>query len=112
LAPILGDRSELIEAAAFLHDIGYSSVVRSTGFHPLDGARYLRDVLGADLVICQALTYCDLTADVNGCPVDYEERLSEILGRYPRDHVVHRSIVRSGPFLRQAATNVERRLSA
>ncbi|WP_410790546.1 HD domain-containing protein [Kribbella sp. C-35] len=145
LAPILGDRSELIEAAAFLHDIGYSSAVRSTGFHPLDGARYLRDVLGADLVICrlvahhtgalveadergidrftrefalpdqdllEALTYCDLTADVNGCPVDYEERLSEILGRYPRDHVVHRSIVRSGPSLRQAATNVERRLSA
>ncbi|TDD11295.1 HD domain-containing protein, partial [Kribbella turkmenica] len=30
LATMLGDRAELIEAAAFLHDIGYSSAVRST----------------------------------------------------------------------------------
>jgi len=27
--------------AAWLHDVGYSPQVRSTGFHPLDGARYL-----------------------------------------------------------------------
>lgn len=145
LAPILGDRAELIEAAAFLHDIGYSSAVRSTGFHPLDGARYLRDVLGADPVICrlvahhtgalieadergidrlaeefpvpdqfllEALTYCDLTAAVDGCQVDVEQRLNEILNRYPPGHVVHRSIVRSSPFLRRAAGNVQRRLSA
>jgi putative nucleotidyltransferase with HDIG domain len=145
LATILGDRSELIEAAAFLHDIGYCSAVRSTGFHPLDGARYLRDVLGADNVICQlvahhtgalieadergidrlavefplpeqslleSLTYCDLTAAVDGCQVDVEERLNEILNRYPREHVVHRSIVRSGPALRSAVQNVQRRLCA
>ncbi len=28
-------------AAAWLHDIGYAEQVRGTGFHPLDGARYL-----------------------------------------------------------------------
>jgi hypothetical protein len=28
-------------AAAWLHDIGYVASVRDTGFHPLDGARYL-----------------------------------------------------------------------
>jgi hypothetical protein len=28
--------------AAWLHDIGYSPAVSSTGFHPLDGARWLR----------------------------------------------------------------------
>lgn len=28
-------------AAAWLHDIGYALQVHSTGFHPLDGARYL-----------------------------------------------------------------------
>ena len=33
-------------AAAYLHDVGYSALVRSSGFHPLDGARYLR-LLGA-----------------------------------------------------------------
>lgn len=145
LASILGGRAELIEAAAFLHDIGYSPTVSSTGFHPLDGARYLRHVVGADAVLCElvahhsgavveaeergidalakefaspspellhALTYCDLTADVNGHQVDAEERLSEILTRYPREHVVHRSVVRSTPALRSAVQDVQQRLSA
>jgi putative nucleotidyltransferase with HDIG domain len=35
------DREPLI-VAAVLHDIGYSPVVARTGFHPLDGARFLR----------------------------------------------------------------------
>ncbi|MGY1726404.1 HDIG domain-containing metalloprotein [Geodermatophilus sp. SYSU D01062] len=33
----------LLLAAAWLHDIGYAPEVRRTGFHPLDGAVYLRD---------------------------------------------------------------------
>src|SRR5262245_20637681 len=33
--------AELV-AAAWLHDIGYGSLVRDTGFHPIDGAQYLR----------------------------------------------------------------------
>ena len=37
---------DLLVAAAYLHDVGYSALVRSSGFHPLDGARYLR-LLGA-----------------------------------------------------------------
>lgn len=36
------DRPALV-AAAWLHDIGYAEQLRGTGFHPLDGARYLRD---------------------------------------------------------------------
>jgi putative nucleotidyltransferase with HDIG domain len=36
------DRATLI-AAAWLHDIGYARALRRTGFHPLDGAVYLRD---------------------------------------------------------------------
>lgn len=40
------DRPLLI-AAAWLHDIGYSPVIRQTGFHPLDGALQLR-TLGWD----------------------------------------------------------------
>lgn len=35
------DAPEILVAAAWLHDIGYSDLVRDTGFHPLDGARYL-----------------------------------------------------------------------
>jgi hypothetical protein len=52
LAPILEDRTELLQTAAWLHDIGYSPALDVTGFHPLDGARYLRDVLCADEEIC------------------------------------------------------------
>jgi HD domain len=34
--------SHVIVDAAWLHDIGYSPAVSSSGFHPLDGARWLR----------------------------------------------------------------------
>lgn len=33
---------ETLVAAAWLHDIGYGSPLQETGFHPLDGAYYLR----------------------------------------------------------------------
>lgn len=33
----------LLVAAAWLHDIGYAEPVMRSGFHPLDGARYLRE---------------------------------------------------------------------
>ena len=48
LAPILGDDADLLEAAAWLHDVGYSPELVETGFHPLDGARFLHMVHGAD----------------------------------------------------------------
>ncbi|SCE07858.1 hypothetical protein GA0115240_137833 [Streptomyces sp. DvalAA-14] len=38
----------MLEAAAVLHDVGYSPDLAKTGFHPLDGARYLRDTVGGD----------------------------------------------------------------
>jgi hypothetical protein len=52
LTPLLAEDAELVEAAAWLHDIGYAPEVEATGFHPLDGARYLRDVQQADPVLC------------------------------------------------------------
>jgi len=33
--------ADVLVAAAWLHDIGYSEKVRRSGFHPLDGARHL-----------------------------------------------------------------------
>jgi HD domain len=53
LAPILGDDADLLETAAWLHDIGYSPKLADTGFHPLDGARYLRDVEHIDATLCR-----------------------------------------------------------
>ncbi|MGB7961368.1 MAG: HD domain-containing protein [Propionicimonas sp.] len=36
------DEAELLVAAATLHDIGYAPRIARTGFHPLDGAVFLR----------------------------------------------------------------------
>jgi HD domain len=44
------NRSYLI-AAAYLHDIGYAPPLKKTGFHPLDGARFLRS-LGYERLAC------------------------------------------------------------
>lgn len=41
----------LLVAAAWVHDIGYSQALRETGFHPLDGARFLES-LGWDPRLC------------------------------------------------------------
>ncbi|MEV7211546.1 HD domain-containing protein [Kitasatospora cineracea] len=48
LGGILGRRSRLLVRAALLHDVGYAPRLAVTGFHPLDGARFLRDAHGAD----------------------------------------------------------------
>lgn len=42
VAEALGIDRELLVSAAWLHDIGYSPNAARTGFHPLDGARFLR----------------------------------------------------------------------
>jgi putative nucleotidyltransferase with HDIG domain len=64
----LGENAGLVEAAAWLHDIGYAPAIALTGFHPLDGARYLRDTQGADD------TLCELVAHHTGAVVEAEER--------------------------------------
>ena len=44
VAKALGLADGALVAAAWLHDIGYGPDVADTGFHPLDGARFLRGV--------------------------------------------------------------------
>ena len=44
VAGLVGPRwRAALEDAAWLHDVGYSPELALTGFHPLDGARWLRD---------------------------------------------------------------------
>ena len=44
VAPAVPPRDrDLLVAAAYLHDIGYAPELAVTGFHPLDGARWIRD---------------------------------------------------------------------
>jgi putative nucleotidyltransferase with HDIG domain len=79
LAPILGDDADLLEAAAWLHDIGYSPTLAATGFHPLDGARYLRDIHHADPRLC------NLVAHHSCAIIEAEERglAAELAGEFP-----------------------------
>ena len=42
IAAAFGDDSETLVCAAYLHDIGYAPEIAETGFHPLDGGRFLR----------------------------------------------------------------------
>ncbi|HZE00498.1 MAG TPA: HD domain-containing protein [Pseudonocardiaceae bacterium] len=74
IGPVLGWDTDLIEVAAWLHDIGYAPALAVTGFHPLDGARYLRDREGAVPAVCA------LVAHHSGAVVEAAERgLSEPL---------------------------------
>jgi hypothetical protein len=57
LAPILGRDTDLLTAAAFLHDIGYAPDLIDTGFHPLDGARYLSDTTHASDMLCRLVAH-------------------------------------------------------
>jgi predicted hydrolase (HD superfamily) len=57
LAPLLRDAEDLLTAAAWLHDIGYAPGLHATGFHPLDGARYLRDIHAADPMLCRLVAH-------------------------------------------------------
>jgi putative nucleotidyltransferase with HDIG domain len=57
LAPVLGEDADVVVAAAWLHDIGYAPDLVVTGFHPLDGARYLRDVEHADDMVCRLVAH-------------------------------------------------------
>ncbi|MGH3769666.1 MAG: HD domain-containing protein [Pseudonocardiaceae bacterium] len=79
VGPVLGWDTDLIEAAAWLHDIGYAPALAVTGFHPLDGARYLRDQAHA------APAVYALVAHHSGAMAEATERgLSEpLLAEFP-----------------------------
>ena len=74
-----GRDTDLIEAAAWLHDIGYAPALAVTGFHPLDGARYLRDEEDA------ASAVCALVAHHSGAVAEAAERglSGALLGEFP-----------------------------
>ena len=76
LAPAVGPDAGLLEAAAWLHDIGYLPELAATGLHGLDGARYLRDVQHAEPVLCR------LVAHHSCAVIEAEERgLAHVLTR-------------------------------
>jgi hypothetical protein len=49
IASVAGD---VLVAAAWLHDIGYAPDLVDTGFHPIDGGRFLRTLGANDRLAC------------------------------------------------------------
>ncbi|WP_446041210.1 HD domain-containing protein [Streptomyces sp. SID1121] len=69
VAGIVVDDAELFISAAVLHDVGYAPRLAETGFHPLDGARFLRDTHAADARLVQLVanhTFALLEAEERG----------------------------------------------
>jgi putative nucleotidyltransferase with HDIG domain len=51
VSAVAGGDAELLVASAYLHDVGYAYRAKRTGFHALDGARYLRKVRAPERVV-------------------------------------------------------------
>jgi putative nucleotidyltransferase with HDIG domain len=139
LAGLDATDAEAVVAAAWLHDVGYAPSVRSTSFHPVDGAVFVREegfpALVVSLVayhtgaafearerglldalaafpeppelLLDVLTCADMTTGPDGSRVRADDRVSEILSRYPEDDPVHRAIERSAPTLLAAVARVD-----
>ena len=126
---MLGADADPLEAAAWLHDIGYAPDLAVTGLHALDAARYLRDAqvgrtpfehhrrsrrtgacrrlsLESSLTsdtFSSVLTLCDMTTSPDGEPIPIDKQHAEIHHRYGRDHLVSRSIPRDAVILRSGS---------
>jgi len=85
LVPVLGADADLLEAAAWLHDIGYAPGLAVTGLHALDGARYLRDSQHADTMLCRLVAHHSYAIFEAG-----ERGLADVLGLEfePAPHVL------------------------
>lgn len=74
------EQAQIVSAAAWLHDIGYAPEIKKTGFHPLDGALWLR-TQGFDERIISLVAHhscATLEAEVR--------RLGKALEEFPEDN--------------------------
>ena len=74
------DDQQLIAVAGTLHDIGYASNLAEVGFHPIDGARFLRSDGWDEAIV-------NLVAHHSCAAIEAEQRglLAELNGEFPRD---------------------------
>ncbi|WP_280263592.1 HD domain-containing protein [Nocardia abscessus] len=133
------DDPDLLIAAAWVHDIGYTSEAVQSGCHAVDGAAFLRD-RGAPERLCalvahhscarvearyrdvpitwpdeqtplrDALWWADMTTTPTGSVTGVRERIAEVQERYGPKHVVAQSVTEAAPFLLEAADRTEGRL--
>jgi hypothetical protein len=110
--------AELV-AAAWLHDIGYGSLLRDTGFHPIDGVAHvrglddrMREFEFVEDPLSDALTVADNTAGPGSTVMTVEERLSEKLKRHGRNSWTGRANPERDDYIHAAARRVAQRLAA
>jgi HD superfamily phosphodiesterase len=72
------DRLYLI-SAAYLHDIGYAPALHKTGFHPIDGAYYLR-VYGQERLASLVAYHSEAQFEA------HLRNLASELSEFPREH--------------------------
>ena len=86
IAPALTSDPDILIAAAWLHDIGYAPVIASagSGFHPLDGARYLRDSEHTGPLLCCLVAHHSCALD-GAAEVGLAGGLAGEFPRPPRD---------------------------
>lgn len=76
-AAVREEDQDTLVAAAWLHDIGYAPEIGHTQFHPLDGARYLRDNGWPEVIV-------NLVAHHSGARFEAAERgLASELAEFP-----------------------------
>ncbi|MFG3617440.1 HD domain-containing protein [Nocardia sp. NPDC047654] len=133
------DDPDLLVRAAWLHDIGYAPALMRLGFHPVDGAEFLRG-RGVDDRLCalvahhscaciearrrgvilewpdeesalrDALWWADMTTTPEGDVTSVRERIAEVRERYGPEHVVSQSVAEAAPHLIAAAERTEWRM--
>lgn len=71
----------------------------------------LREFPVEDGPVMDALVTADLTTGPSGERLTYDERIAEILERYPADDPVHRTWVKAAPILKECVVRTEKRLA-
>lgn len=110
-----------LDGAGYLRDEGWpESIVNLVAHH--SGARFeaeqrgLADELAEfpfpDGPLLDALALADLTTGPSGERLTYDERIAEILRRYPEDDPVHQAWLTAAPVLRESVQRAEARLAA
>lgn len=110
-----------LDGARYLKANGWSEVVVNLVAHH-SGARFEAEQRGMadqlaefpvrETALLDALVTADLTVGPSGERVSYDERISEILSRYPASDPVHRAWLIAAPVMRAAVERTQNRLDA
>jgi len=88
---------EMLKAAGMVHDIGYADEIRQTGFHPIDGARHLRQLGFDEDIVCLVAhhTCAHIEADLRGLGATLLEEFP-VRSELPHDELLYCDLT-SGP---------------